>query len=664
MEQLKQLLKSKVALIFFASIIICLYPIFNKIVYEQKNSTVEVVYDFETIKNIYLHSGVYYKDILKNFKKAGVTSIILNEDKVSDLINEGKATLIEGKNILNDNRIHRKQYNLVFSRLPRSYRIQPEYSYLIIDESNIFEFTKRNLEIKLGNNRVKDLGWNILEIISETEELMDISLDINPGKAALLYKYGFNIIPKISNHQAFTEEQIASKLSDLDNKNIKTIKFVENEALGYPDNLQVTAFKLNEINKFFGFTEFITPKGLEYLAKNTNDKAIKIHYLPISSKEKSIKRALRAVTERNARILHIDIITDKSNFSENIYDLNLSFLQDLQKRIKSKGLKIGTITETKAPSSEYIIGFKIVAYIAVLLLSLLFIKLFFDSSTKKQTALISFIYLITGLLFYLTNNAKLYNELLALLAAIISPTIIFILIKDILDDETGSFQKRLFTSLLLIFCSTIIIGILINTLLYNYNYFVAVWTFKGVKLANIGPMILLAIFFFIKPKRIKYLHHVLDRYLSRHLTFQYLAVAILLISFLLFYIMRTGNYGMLVLGQIEITFRELLETIFMIRPRTKEILFAFPLLIFAIHYWKSSKINDTIKLTVLLFASIASISQINTFCHLHSPFLLSTYRSLIGLIIGSAIGIFALIAIKQLYKIAEKISKRIYTWEN
>ena len=294
---------------------------------------------------------------------------------------------------------------------------------------------------------------------------------------------------------------------------------------------------------------------------------------------------------------------------------------------------------------------------------ILFVKLFIKELTSKESFILFLSILAIGGVAYLTTTVKLYNEYMALLTACVAPVIVFIIIKKILDKNLDK-GKPFIPILVFIFISTIITGIIITTLLFHYNYFVAIWTFRGVKLANTIPIFLLAIFLFVRPKRIKYLYQVLDRYFAGILTFKYLFIIVFLTLFLAFYILRTGNYGILILGRAEIGFRELLENIFLVRPRFKEFLFAVPLLMLAINYWKTTKIHSTMMSVILLFASIASISQINTFCHLHSPFITSLYRSFLGLFLGYLIGMFLIFIINKSIKFANKISKKLDTWEN
>jgi hypothetical protein len=662
-----KIMKNKLLIALFFCVIVCLYPIYNKILYEKQNNVVEIAYSLDTIYDIYNNSGVYFKTILNNFQEAGLTSIILKEDTIQSLINTGKATLLRGKDILNDNRIHRGQYSLIFSRLPRNYVMQPDYGYLFIDENKLFEFVKRNLEIKLGNNRVRDLGWNILEIIAPNEQLIELSLDINPDKVNMIKSYNLSVIPELNNFYAFSEEQISSKLSELNKLNIQTIFFSDNEILGYNNLINISSLKINEFNFFFTFREFLQQKGLHDLSFSVPNKAIKLHYLvKAENYQKGIllSRAIRSIKERNVRILHLDYLTENHTFSETTYEEEIKFLQELVELIKSEGYDVGTISNITKPEVSFLFYFQIISYLAVFIITIFFVRIFLIKSSYKEVLIIPILLSLIGLLAFYFNKLFLYNDFMSFLVATVTPVIIFVEIKKLLDAQKFNSFKHYLISILLIFLSVFGVAIIINTLFFHYDYFVGLRTFRGVKLANTLPILIFAIYLFIKPKRLKYMYHVLDRYLSGHINFKYLSAFLLLIIFMGLYILRTGNYGMLVFGQMEIIFRDLLESIFVVRPRVKEIFFAIPLLVLAISLWSKPNFNSSIKNILLLFSSILMISQINTFCHIHAPFILSLFRIIIGLAIGSVLGFFLLLFIDKLIVIIYKIEKQIYSWEN
>jgi hypothetical protein len=135
---------------------------------------------------------------------------------------------------------------------------------------------------------------------------------------------------------------------------------------------------------------------------------------------------------------------------------------------------------------------------------------------------------------------------------------------------------------------------------------------------------------------------VIKRYLAQHLTLKYLAIMFLLMIFFVIYILRTGNYGFLV-GNFEIYFRELLEEKLIVRPRTKELLFGYPLLVLTIYVWSKQLFPEVVRKSMVVFSTITSISMINTFCHIHTPVLVSFYRSALGVSLGTIVGLFGLV---------------------
>ena len=83
--------------------------------------------------------------------------------------------------------------------------------------------------------------------------------------------------------------------------------------------------------------------------------------------------------------------------------------------------------------------------------------------------------------------------------------------------------------------------------------------------------------------------------------------------------------------------REVLESWLYVRPRTKEILIGYPFLWLAFLF-----VDKSISRSVLWFfnaiGSIALISVVNSFCHLHTPLNITLYRTFIGLVLGLFIG--------------------------
>lgn len=637
--------KKIIPIIFFFSIIfVSLMPIWQKINIENINRKVEIVFPYNSVEQLFLLTGKPIKFIFKDLSEAGVTSILLQEETIDSLMNKGKVSIIKGSEILNFNRVFKSHRNIIFSRIPRNHRIQPEYTYLVIDENNLFEFVKRNLQIKLGHNRVIDLGWNIIEIIDLEDNILEIPLDINFSKINQITKYGFSIIPLFINSPFFNEETVNFKISQINRNNLHTVLFEEGQLLGYPDYTEIFYFKLREYKKMLGFIEFNKLAGLNLLSTRISDKLLKVHYLDIDEVDANrfIKRAVRSVIERNCRILLVTPFID--NKSNDLYQFNINIIKDIKEQLKKQNYKIGVIKDSVYEKFISYNVFQYLIYICVLICVVFLLYLLTGLNFKSMNFLIIG-FVIFGVVFLMVNKS-LFNELMALITAISIPAIIFITLGKLLSYINGKFLKFLWLKYVVvpvyIFFGSLVGAIIINNLLYDPIYFLAINGFRGVKIANLAPFLIIALYYYVKPNRMKYIVYVAKRYVDRHLTVRYLLVILLILLFFIIYILRTGNYGMLVLGEYEIMFRQLLEDIFMARPRTKEILIGYPLLIVALYYWSNKGMPSLIKYGLLLFSSITSISIINTFCHLHCPVYISLLRSLYGLILGVCFGFIAI----------------------
>ncbi len=120
-----------------------------------------------------------------------------------------------------------------------------------------------------------------------------------------------------------------------------------------------------------------------------------------------------------------------------------------------------------------------------------------------------------------------------------------------------------------------------------------------------------------------------------------------------YYLSRTGNSGQ-VTG-IEKEFRSLMENTFGVRPRIKEFMFGHPLffagIFIALRYrWG---------MVLLVVGTIAQLSMVDTFAHIHTPLLLSFIRVLLGLGIGLLLGFVAIAVWQVLERLWQRWGKKV-----
>ena len=106
---------------------------------------------------------------------------------------------------------------------------------------------------------------------------------------------------------------------------------------------------------------------------------------------------------------------------------------------------------------------------------------------------------------------------------------------------------------------------------------------------------------------------------------KYLPLLLLSVPVGVYYVMRSGNIGLVL--SLERKIRDWLESALVIRPRFKEIV-CYPF------FWlEGFREYDFFRES---FGSIALVSMFNTFCHIKTPILVSLYRSSLGILIGYA----------------------------
>ena len=100
-------------------------------------------------------------------------------------------------------------------------------------------------------------------------------------------------------------------------------------------------------------------------------------------------------------------------------------------------------------------------------------------------------------------------------------------------------------------------------------------------------------------------------------------------------LLRSGNDSLLSVLSLESLFRDNLEQLFSVRPRTKELLGHPLLMLFLLSIAWRTRISVMLGIGALL----GQISILNTFCHLHTPLELTITRVLLGLGLGAATGL-------------------------
>lgn len=626
---------------------------------DRSNKTVELIMSYKAIRQISRQHGYPMKKLLPVLLRSGLTTIALEEMTIDDLVYQGKVTLMNGYEIINSNRLS-KNYSNVMSYLTRRVVVNPDYQYLIIDESKYYDIVKKYIVMEFGADRLKELGWHILEVKSTRDDLIALTLGFDKSTINSIASYDYKVIPRLYNSYRLDTEKIGMKMNDIANLgvDVKKVIFEGDSILGYRNDLEVTMQKLKKFNINFGYIEFANQKGAAYLSQQIPENTIKVHSIPdkemeIYTVKRAIKRFFRAVHERNIKLLYVNpFINAEKGFD--IIGFNTKYIYELSEMLKKNGYTIGEVSQIDCSKSQPLsILNKFLLLVGFLSIFMLVLDKVIFLQWYKHYIYSSFG--LSAVLILSMTNLNI-NAVMALLCSLLFP--VYAIISQFPGNQYREAYPilRIARKLACIYLISIVGAMFVVAWLSLPVYLLGLKSFLGVKIAFLVPIILSGLYYFIQPHRFKSFIYVVKRTVVRPITNGYLFIFLGILVLMAFYITRSGNNFVIPMTSIERAFREMLESLLYARPRTKEIFLAYPLLIFSLYgfgrYLKYSKI--------WLFASvgtIAPISVINTFAHIHSPILISFYRSIIGFVIGTIFGfvlIAAFIAVQKLIDVIER----------
>jgi hypothetical protein len=648
--------------IFLLTLIVSANITYRRIVSEQKSNKIELALSLKEIKNLAFLGSITPKKLLKKIKSENnITSIAVEEDTLEDYINEGRATLLKGSEVMNLYRVgHVNRY--ILTHLYKKVKVKPDCFYLFVDEKDDYERIKNFLTLEFGSKKVKQIGrWNILEVLDEKNDLLSIGLGISKSKVQILQKADFSVIVRLKNSSRLSDRLIRQKFRDISRlENINTIIFEGSDILGNPNKLAIVQEKIEEGNYQLGIIEFTKQKGINLLAKKLPTSVIRVHSIPEDRMETiaqgtAVKRYIRAAKERGVKILFLHPFY-KNFGGENIVAFNTQYFNKINSGLNNFGFEIEAIESVAIKNFQPAQSWELfILSIGVFSMLLFLLNQFFSISTNKMIIFIS-IFAFTFYIFHLFDAISIWNRMLALITAIVFPTGA-IISQFPKRKTTADFKKHLANSLLYMLkvsAITIVGALVIVSFLSNIEYLLSINLYFGVKISFITPLILIGLYFYLRPHRISSMYYVFKRLFYAPIRTASLLAVIFCSIFVTIYILRSGNYVSFKIPFLENYLREALESILFVRPRTKEFLIGYPLLLFAFVY-TDRKIPRSWLWFFNTLGSVALISIINSFCHFHTPILISAIRTALGLSIGILVGI----AYIFIYKLCLIIIKRL-----
>lgn len=338
----------------------------------------------------------------------------------------------------------------------------------------------------------------------------------------------------------------------------------------------------------------------------------------------------RTITDRNVRVIWLCPFTRADN-GELVSDIGdyVSVIQGVGERIEGQGLHLGQFSTLPGYEPNPILIFGVILSIAaagvILFASIIPLG-------KSWGNILLAVLFICGCLVHTRLSFAM-----PLCASIAYPCLGVWLIAELLSRLKALGRGSLLLAYLGILLGGITVAVvggnIVGAMQSSRSFMLAVENFRGVKLSQAVPM-LYAIFICIKTFYRGWTpREVLGEY--RNSRKAALVIVFAMAAAAALYILRLGD-GTLSAGVLEQLFRNFLEKTLIVRPRSKEFLFAWPALGAAIVLISRGSRRYCLPFAILSSVGLASV--VNTFCHSRSPLWLALARTGMGTLIGFAIG--------------------------
>jgi len=613
------------SILLIISLLISAYFMINKIIIETNNSKVEISVPANEVKMLSVAVKQDPVEILKRLKQAGLTSLVIQETTLRDMVDEGRALILNGWQLLDHQRFLGITADVVKNIIAEK-DFNPVSYYVFTKDKKAFDILKefipqRGYEIRAFEGD----GLYVIQEVKGIGGFSNIGLGFDQSWMDTANELGLNLDIYVREMQQKTKKEIEFLVSNLEKHNISILISQNNQIPRAPDGQQLLADYLKRKQVLLGIDEFVNSGDILALAQATDYQTVRVYNRPL---HKWMDEYLLAVRDRNDRMLFLHLFLSGQ---EDLVLYNEEHICEIANSIKSRSIA-NDFTFEKAESFSLIRGNWIFSFIASLGVLWCLTRLIILAKVPEKAGIGIVCIGLAGLISMALLNFSLYRDMISFAIAVLFPVLgLYGEIKsDKLIEEEG-FQGTIGCSVKG-FIKAIIIAFFGAVLLWGVcadtKYLLGLKQFRGIKLLYILPYIFIIILFLRDNYRLSLKRPIFS--LGNLLMFAILGIV--------FYVLinRTGNFSVIPIPKWEISFRIWLENALLVRPRTKEFLIGFPALLVA----EGLKALGLEKYSnwLYLIALLGLVSMVNTFTHFHISSLISIIRSLEGIIIGMMIG--------------------------
>ena len=599
---------------------------------EQHNRRVETVVDYTDALNLSLAAEEPFDQTLQEIHQAGITSLAIWEDNLDNL------RAVTGA--MTEKAVSPTQTILTFSP---GFPGQQERVIAALTHKTHVTFA---------------IQGNTLVVNAPYTQISGLGVGMDPNDVARAIRDGFYICPRLYNYAGATPDSIRWMMDTTKAQcqgKATVLMFNGLDVLGNRGNIDATAQALQADDLHYGSIEFGKQIGDEDLSRAAADHTVRVHSIagsemPTMEEPTAVARFALAARERNIRVLYIRLFQNGLTHQPDVMAANLQYIGEIVQSLHDGGLRLGKAhsfaRDPLAESGErYLLVLMGIATMAG------FVLLIRQFTGFEGNAFWGWLIVLglAGAYLAFKHHTSLGREGLALLAGMTFPSLGLLRCRQPRPDRNASARAALEQAYRLFEAMTLwtLAGVaLVVGLLADRLFMLKVDEYVGIRLAMVTPLLLTLIYYGFKlnelpedapfETRIASAKTEWQRFLSSPLLMGQVVLGLIALAIVAVIVLRSGNDPGVGVSSTELSFRTLLNRIFFVRPRTKEFLFGYPLLVFGLALAATGR-----RAWLLLFLCAGAIAQadlLDTFCHIHTPLLISVIRSILGWILGALIG--------------------------
>jgi hypothetical protein len=621
---------------------------------ERNSRRVELAMDYPDFSALARSYAYNEEQLLVALRRAGLTSLAVSEELGANINTGTAAVLLPGAQLIAQARLA-PLAEPTLAGLARANRLRAGELYLLIYDPREVTRYRSAVHLHLGTHAVRTLhaaAPTILAIRSQYDFFSTLGLGLPAEPMALAGRLHLLLVPRVQNDERFGKREIDEIFAGfMKNEKPSTAIFygTRNEVLGYPDHLGDVAADLKATGINFGSIEVYDrnqlQKGNDGLAQRAIERTTRVQAISKLELDKLdfetvIARYLLGVRERNVRVVYLRPFLHQQN-DLSLEMTNVELIRRIAEGLQQRGYKLGRAT----PVPLFAINPLVIALVSLSVpaVYLLLLEAFGIRRPRLVWGLFA-LDLILVALGYASHNDLLVRKLLALAGAIGFATLAVVAIPRAF---TAPEPRRLFgrvvaglrtvgTALgISALGALVVVGLVSVPLLME-----EIDRFTGVKLVIVAPP-LLAFLLYVYTRRFGNEPPALGESALAPVRIYQLAILGVLLGAMYVYVARSGNTSDIAPSSFELALRSNLTALLGVRPRFKEFLIGWPLLMLL----PALRLEHR-RVTGWIFAVAAAVATsdvVDTFSHLHTPLFVSALRVINGAVIGCLIGLILIV---------------------